>query len=241
MKAVIYARYSRIISARRALRARYENVPECCANDITILSSYIDRALSARTADRPEFQRMIADSERGCSMWCLSGNSIVSLVIAKVTVHITKHILKKNGVRVVSAREKYFRRGRKALSRIYAGGLYRVLFRGLSGKRFSVGRRKMRLNARSNGGNIPLAIRLAQTAYWKLTLPLPHWLREIFTPVMRSGETIKAIADSLNERGLRTRKKPAIPCGIAQRHPLKQKEYIGEHKYSDTVPSKRKS
>ena len=32
---------------------------------MTLLGTYVDRALSARTADRPDFQRMIADSAKG--------------------------------------------------------------------------------------------------------------------------------------------------------------------------------
>ncbi|MBE6854024.1 MAG: recombinase family protein, partial [Ruminococcus sp.] len=34
-------------------------------NGMTVVGSYIDRALSAKTADRPEFQRMIKDSAKG--------------------------------------------------------------------------------------------------------------------------------------------------------------------------------
>lgn len=34
-------------------------------NDITILGTYIDRALSAKTDNRPEFQHMIKDSAKG--------------------------------------------------------------------------------------------------------------------------------------------------------------------------------
>ena len=45
--------------------ARSESVPYYAEhNGITILRSYIDRALSARMADCPEFQRMIRDSEK---------------------------------------------------------------------------------------------------------------------------------------------------------------------------------
>ena len=33
-------------------------------NDITILNTYIDRAFSAKTDNRPEFQHMIADSKK---------------------------------------------------------------------------------------------------------------------------------------------------------------------------------
>ena len=33
-------------------------------NNMAIVGTYIDRALSAKTADRPEFQRMIKDSAK---------------------------------------------------------------------------------------------------------------------------------------------------------------------------------
>lgn len=32
---------------------------------MTVVGTYIDRALSAKTADRPEFQHMIKDSAKG--------------------------------------------------------------------------------------------------------------------------------------------------------------------------------
>ena len=66
MKAVIYARYSSDNQREESIEGQIRECTEYAVrNDITILSSYIDRALSARTADRPEFQRMIADSEKG--------------------------------------------------------------------------------------------------------------------------------------------------------------------------------
>ena len=65
-KAVIYARYSSDNQREESIEGQIRECTEYAVrNDITILSSYIDRALSARTADRPEFQRMIADSEKG--------------------------------------------------------------------------------------------------------------------------------------------------------------------------------
>ena len=54
-------------------------------------------------------------------------------------------------------------------------------------KRFSAGRRKMRSNAAVMAAMFHSAIRLAQTVYWKLTLPLPHWLRKSL-PVMRAAK-----------------------------------------------------
>jgi len=66
MKAVIYARYGDSHQRDEAIEGQ---IRECTAyaerNDITVLCNYIDRAFSARTADRPKFQRMIDDSEKG--------------------------------------------------------------------------------------------------------------------------------------------------------------------------------
>ena len=65
MKAVIYARYSSDNQREESIEGQ---IRECTAfadkNDITILRPYIDRAFSARTDNRPEFQRMIKDSSR---------------------------------------------------------------------------------------------------------------------------------------------------------------------------------
>jgi DNA invertase Pin-like site-specific DNA recombinase len=66
MKAVIYARYSSDNQREESIDGQ---IRECKAfaekNDITVLGSYIDRALSAKTDDRPEFQKMIVDSAKG--------------------------------------------------------------------------------------------------------------------------------------------------------------------------------
>ena len=47
----------------------------CRENGITIVKHYIDRAISAKTDNRPEFQQMIKDSDKSCLTSCWSGNS----------------------------------------------------------------------------------------------------------------------------------------------------------------------
>ena len=63
MKAVIYARYSSDSQREESIEGQ---IRECTAfaekNGITILRHYIDRAFSAKTDNRPEFQNMIKDS-----------------------------------------------------------------------------------------------------------------------------------------------------------------------------------
>ena len=63
MKAVIYARYSSDNQREESIEGQLR---ECRAfaekNDVQIIGTYIDRAYSAKTDNRPEFQRMIKES-----------------------------------------------------------------------------------------------------------------------------------------------------------------------------------
>ena len=105
MKAVIYARYSSDNQREESIEGQ---IRECSAfaqkNDITILTHYIDRAFSAKTDNRPEFQRMIKDSSQGLFdvvlVWKLDRFARNRYDSAHY-----KHLLKKNGVKVISATE----------------------------------------------------------------------------------------------------------------------------------------
>ena len=105
MNAVIYARYSSDNQREESIEGQ---IRECTAfaekNGITILKHYIDRAYSAKTDNRPEFQRMINDSRQRLFdivlVWKLDRFSRDRYGSATY-----KHILKKNGIRVVSATE----------------------------------------------------------------------------------------------------------------------------------------
>ena len=65
MKAVIYARYSSDSQCEESIEGQ---IRDCTAfaekNGITILRHYIDRAYSAKTDNRPEFQSMIKASAK---------------------------------------------------------------------------------------------------------------------------------------------------------------------------------
>ena len=65
MKAVIYARYSSDNQREESIEGQLRECKEFAErNEITILGTYIDRAFSAKTDDRPEFQKMIRDSSK---------------------------------------------------------------------------------------------------------------------------------------------------------------------------------
>ena len=66
MNAVIYARYSSDSQREESIEGQLRECGDYAdRNGMTVVGSYIDRALSAKTADRPEFQRMVKDSAKG--------------------------------------------------------------------------------------------------------------------------------------------------------------------------------
>ena len=231
-KAVIYARYSSDNQREESIEGQIRECTEYAVrNDITILSSYVDRALSARTADRPEFQRMIADSEKRLFdvvlVWKLDRFSRDRYDSAHY-----KHILKKNGVRVISARENISEGPEGIILESMLEG-YAEYYSAELSEKIQRGQKENALKCRSNGGNIPLGYKIGADGVLEIDPATAPLVEEIFTRY-ESGETIKAIADSLNERGLRTRKnRPFRVASLSVT--LKNRKYIGEYKYASTV------
>ena len=105
MKAVIYARYSSDNQREESIDGQLRECMEYAKfNGIDVVNSYIDRALSAKTDNRPNFQRMIKDSYKGLFdvvlVWKLDRFARNRYDSAHY-----KTILKRNGVRVLSAKE----------------------------------------------------------------------------------------------------------------------------------------
>ena len=105
MKGVIYARYSSDNQREESIEGQLRECKEYAErNGITILKTYVDRALSAKTDHRPDFQNMIKDSGKGLFdvviVWKLDRFARNRYDSAHY-----KSVLRKNGVKVVSAKE----------------------------------------------------------------------------------------------------------------------------------------
>ena len=105
MNGVIYARYSSDGQREESIEGQIRECTEYCErNGITVVRHYIDRALSAKTDNRPDFQQMIKDSAKGLFdvivVWKLDRFARNRYDSAHY-----KAALKKNGVRVLSAKE----------------------------------------------------------------------------------------------------------------------------------------
>lgn len=104
-RAVIYARFSssgqREESIEGQLRDCYEYAQK---NGLNVIGEYVDRALTGRTDKRPDFQRMLRDSERGhfevVILWKMD-----RFARNRYDSAMYKYKLKKNGVRIFYAKE----------------------------------------------------------------------------------------------------------------------------------------
>ena len=114
MTAVIYARYSSDNQREESIEGQ---IRECTAyaekNGITIVKHYIDRAISAKTDNRPEFQQMIKDSDKKLFdivlVWKLDRFARNRYDSARY-----KTQLKKNGVKLMSGQRKSSPRAQRA-------------------------------------------------------------------------------------------------------------------------------
>ena len=105
MKAVIYARYSSDNQREESIEGQ---IRDCRAyaeyNGIEIVGEYIDRAFSAKTDDRPDFQRMIADSAKKLFdvvlVWKLD-----RFARNRYDSAFYRYTLRKNSVRLISVKE----------------------------------------------------------------------------------------------------------------------------------------
>ena len=232
MKAVIYARYSSDSQREESIEGQLRECTEYAErNGITILRSYIDRALSARTADRPEFQNMIKDSEQKLFdvvlIWKLDRFSRDRYDSARY-----KAQLKKNGVKVVSATE-VISEGAEGIilesvlegyAEYYSADLSEKVVRGMTDNA---------LKCKFNGGMMPIGYVIDAEQHFQIDPLTAPFVLEAFKRY-DGGETISSIMNWLNEQGLtntRGRKMTFNSVG----HILHNRRYIGEFRYRDVI------
>lgn len=105
IKAVIYARYSSHNQREESIEGQIRECQEFAdKNEMTVIDEYIDRALSGKTDNRPSFQKLIKDSEKG------HFDAVIMYTLDRFARNrydsaIYKAKLKKNGVKIFYAKQ----------------------------------------------------------------------------------------------------------------------------------------
>ena len=233
MNAVIYARYSSDRQREESIEGQLRECTEyALRNNYTLIGSYIDRALSARTADRPDFQRMIADSAKGLFdvvlVWKLDRFSRDRYDSAHY-----KHILKKHGVRVISIKENISDGPEGIILESMLEG-YAEYYSAELSQKIRRGQHDNAMKCMNNGGNIPLGYCVDKATGMLTPDPETTLLAQEIFIRYANGELIRSIQQDLENRGLRSRRGTPYSIGSIS-NLLKNRKYIGEYKYSDVV------
>lgn len=232
MKGVIYARYSSDNQREESIEGQLRECKDYAErNGITILGTYIDRALSAKTDNRPEFQKMIKDSAKGLFdvvlVWKLDRFARNRYDSARY-----KNLLKKNGVKVISARENISEGSEgiileamlEGYAEYYSAELSEKVIRGLTDNA---------LKCKYNGGTVPMGYYIDEQQFYQIDPKTAPVVLEMFTKYSE-GATMQELVNLLNSRGMRSIRGGKITLNIMN-HLLKNRRYMGEYSYRDVV------
>lgn len=237
MKAVIYARFSSHNQREESIDGQLRECNEFAKNNkIEVIGNYIDRAISAKTDNRPEFQRMIRDS---CAhQW----DAIIVYELDRFARNrydsaIYKAKLKKNGVRVMSAKERITNNPDdptsiimesllEGMAEYYSAELAQKVMRGME---------QNALEARGTGGTLPLGYRMTPDHRFEIDPVNATVVRKIFSDYA-DGKTKAEIIRSLNQQGAHTSFNRPFSYNSFSRL-LHNEKYIGMYKFgSITIP-----
>ena len=232
MTAVIYARYSSDNQREESIEGQ---IRECTAyaekNGITIVKHYIDRAISAKTDNRPEFQQMIKDSDKKLFdivlVWKLDRFARNRYDSARY-----KTQLKKNGVKLMSATEIISEGPEGIILESVLEG-YAEYYSADLAEKVVRGQTENILKGRCNGGRGTFGYTLDSERKFHIDPLTSPFVMESFKKY-NEGSTMKEIRDWLNENGIKNPVGGAFTYNSVE-HMLKNRRYIGELKFRDVV------
>ena len=232
MTAVIYARYSSDNQREESIEGQ---IRECTAyaekNGFTVVKHYIDRAISAKTDNRPQFQQMIKDSERGIFdiiiVWKLDRFAQNRYDSARY-----KTQLKRNGVKLVSATE-VISAGPEGIilesvlegyAEYYSADLSEKVVRGMT---------ENALKGIYNGGTIPFGYMIDETRHYQPDPLLTPYVEQTFQKYV-DGATMTDLRDWLKAHNIKNSMGGEMSYNTIQRM-LSNRRYIGELHLRDVV------
>lgn len=223
LNAVIYARYSSHNQTEQSIEGQLRDCYAFAEREgLQVIGEYIDRAITGRTDERPDFQRMIADARKQefqrVIVWKFDRFSRDRYDSA-----IYKHKLKQCGVRVLSAMENV---GEGDVSIILEALLE------ASAEQYSLdlskkvlrGQRESRLKGTFLGGLTPIGYKLENRKLVadERTAPIVRYIFEQYA----KGTSKQDIINELATRGILNRHGKPLSHSTLQTI-LKNKKYIG--------------
>ncbi len=229
-RAVIYARYSSSSQTEQSIEGQIRVCTEYAkAHDLIIVGEYIDRAISGRTDNRPDFQRLMQD----CSKHIFDAVIVYRtdrFARNKYDSAIYKQHLKKNNIELHYAAEHIPEGPEGVILESLMEGLAEYYSLELSQK-IRRGIRESALKAQSLGGNLALGYKVGPDKSFQIDEKSAEAVRMIFDMYVQQKPNAE-ICERLNNMGIKTSyghpfSKSSIPRIV------QNEKYIGVYKCGD--------
>lgn len=229
MNAAIYARFSSDNQREESIDAQIRAIEDYAKkNNISIVRIYADRAKSATSDKRPEFQQMIQDSALG----------IFNAVIVHKLDRFSrdrydsasyKRKLKKNGIRLISVTENLDGSPESVILESLLEGMAEYYSKNLA-REVMKGMKETALQCKHTGGKPPLGYDVGPDKRYIINEDEAVIIKKIFEMYL-AGYGYGAIISHLNSNGYRT--KIGNPFGKNSLHDiLANEKYSGTYTYN---------
>ena len=229
--AVIYARYSSDSQTEQSIEGQLRVCQQFAKNnDILIVDTYIDRAMTGTNDLRPDFQKMIKDSNK--KQWdYVIVYKLDRFSRNKYETTIHKHTLSNNGVKVLSAMENIpdtpegiiLESLLEGMNQYYSAELSQKVLRGL---------KESYLKGNFTGGNQLFGYKVVDKKN-VIDENEAEIVKEIFSKYSQ-GFTAVSIAQEFKKRGIRTKKGKYVDSVMIYKF-IQNTKYIGKVKHGDKI------
>ena len=232
MNVVLYARFSSENQTENSIEGQLRECKIYCErNGMTVVKIYIDRALSAKSDRRPDFQNLIRDSEKrlfeAVVVWKLDRFSRNRYDSAYY-----KRILRRNGVKVLSATEPISDDATGILLESMLEG-YAEFFSAELSEKVKRGMTENALKCKYNGGGLAIGYHVDSDKHFQIDEATAPIIREAFRRYADGG-TVVEVTNWLVAGGLKgARGKPFSKNNVTNM--LKNRIYIGEYRHGEHI------
>lgn len=229
-KCCIYARYSSHAQRDVSIEQQVADCEAYCRfNNLEVVEVYADRHLTGTSDKRPQFQKMLRDSEKHRWSFVVTWK-VDRFARNRYDSAMHKYRLKKHGVRVLYAKESIPDGPEGILLESILEGSAEYYSANLS-QNVRRGMRYNALNCLANSGSFPYGYCKGPDGHYAVKEAEAEVVREIFRKVSE-GTPFVEIANDLNGRGIKTGRGNLWNKGSFHTI-LKNESYIGVYHHSD--------
>jgi len=230
INAVIYARYSSHNQRDESIEGQLRECHEFAnKNEMTVIGEYCDHAISGKTDKRPQFQKLIKDSDKG-HFEAVIMYTLDRFARNRYDSAIYKAKLKKNGVKVYYAKQPMPDTPEGIILESVLEGYAEYYSENLS-RNVKRGMKDNALKGLSVGQPTPLGYVIGHDKRYKIDPIGAKIIREIFQRYA-DGMSVSQIVNWCNDQGYKTSRgnkftKNSLTCI------LQNEKYTGKYKFMD--------